>query len=130
MSKKKKRNTKEKDNRFLAQLWGALLILISILGIGKYGPVGRIISSFSLFLVGNLYILLLLSILFLGIYMVVKDEKFNFLSAKMIGIYLMIISVLVFLHINYCLENVETGKIISETYDNILINYLKQMVLI
>ena len=32
--------------------------------------------------------------------MVVKDEKFNFLSAKMIGIYLMIISVLVFLHIN------------------------------
>ena len=127
MSKKKKRNTKEKDNRFLAQLWGVLLILISILGIGKYGPVGRIISSFSLFLVGNLYILLLLSILFLGIYMVVKDEKFNFLSAKMIGIYLMIISVLVFLHINYCLENVETGKIISETYDNILLGIDKIM---
>ena len=127
MSKKKKRNTKEKDNRFLAQLWGVLLILISILGIGKYGPVGRIISSFSLFLVGNLYILLLLSILFLGIYMVVKDEKFNFLSAKMIGIYLMIISVLVFLHINYCLENVETVKIISETYDNILLGIDKIM---
>ena len=127
MSKKKKRNTKEKDNRFLAQLWGVLLILISILGIGKYGPVGRIISSFSLFLVGNLYILLLLSILFLGIYMVVKDEKFNFLSAKMIGIYLMIISVLVFLHVNYCLENVETGKIISETYDNILLGIDKIM---
>lgn len=127
MSKKKKRNTKEKDNRFLAQLWGVLLILISILGIGKYGPVGRIISSFSLFLVGNLYILLLVSILFLGIYMVVKDEKFNFLSAKMIGIYLMIISVLVFLHINYCLENVETGKIISETYDNILLGIDKIM---
>ena len=115
MAKRKKRNAKEKDNHFLIQLWGVLLILISILGIGKYGPAGRIISSFALFLVGNLYLLLLVAILFLGMYMVVKEEKFNFFSAKMMGIYLMIISVLVFLHISYCLENIDTSKIISET---------------
>ena len=61
MAKRKKRNAKEKDNHFLIQLWGVLLILISILGIGKYGPAGRIISSFALFLVGNLYLLLLVA---------------------------------------------------------------------
>mgnify|MGYP000263735426 CR=1 FL=1 len=127
MAKRKKRNTKEKDNHFLIQLWGVLLILISILGIGKYGPAGRIISSFALFLVGNLYLLLLVAVLFLGIYMVVKDEKFNFFSAKMMGIYLMIISALVFLHISYCLENIDTSKIISETYENLLVGIDKIM---
>ena len=75
MAKRKKRNVKEKDNHFLIQLWGVLLILISILGIGKYGPAGRIISSFALFLVGNLYLLLLVAILLLGMYMVVKEEN-------------------------------------------------------
>ena len=127
MAKRKKRNVKEKDNHFLIQLWGVLLILISILGIGKYGPAGRIISSFALFLVGNLYLLLLVAILFLGMYMVVKEEKFNFFSAKMMGIYLMIISVLVFLHISYCLENIDTSKIISETYENLLVGIDKIM---
>ena len=127
MAKRKKRNAKEKDNHFLIQLWGVLLILISILGIGKYGPAGRIISSFALFLVGNLYLLLLVAILFLGMYMVVKEEKFNFFSAKMMGIYLMIISVLVFLHISYCLENIDTSKIISETYENLLVGIDKIM---
>ena len=127
MAKRKKRNVKEKDNHFLIQLWGVLLILISILGIGKYGPAGRIISSFALFLVGNLYLLLLVAILFLGMYMVVKEEKFNFFSAKMMGIYLMIISALVFLHISYCLENIDTSKIISETYENLLVGIDKIM---
>lgn len=127
MAKRKKRNVKEKDNHFLIQLWGVLLILISILGIGKYGPAGRIISSFALFLVGNLYLLLLVAILLLGMYMVVKEEKFNFFSAKMMGIYLMIISALVFLHISYCLENIDTSKIISETYENLLVGIDKIM---
>lgn len=53
MAKKKKRSGgKDKQTGYITELYGIVLVLISILGIGKYGPVGRVISSFGLFLVG------------------------------------------------------------------------------
>ena len=62
MAKKKSRNKKEKEKpTYLVELYGIALILIAILGIGKYGPIGRCIASFALFLVGNLYFFLLKS---------------------------------------------------------------------
>ena len=60
MAKKKQRkNTKKEKPTYLVELYGILLILVAILGIGKYGPIGRGIASFALFLVGNLYFFLL-----------------------------------------------------------------------
>ena len=121
MAKRKKRSyTKHKKPDYFNELFGVLLILISIIGIGKYGPVGRLISSFSLFLVGNLYFFLLLFVLVVGAVMIIKRDKFDFLSTKMLGIYLITIGVLVFLHQQYVLENVDISKIISETIDYLM----------
>ena len=64
MTKNKKRSEKTKKTIWnYPELIGVILMLISVLGIGKYGVVGKAIASFSLFLVGSLYILLLFFIL-------------------------------------------------------------------
>ncbi len=120
MAKKKKRSQSNKKPDYLVELYGVFLILIAILGIGKYGPVGRIIASFSLFLTGNLYFFTLLATLALGVYLIVYRKNFNFWSSKMFGIYLIIIGVLVFLHQEYAMLNIESGSIISETIDYLM----------
>ena len=120
MAKKKKRKSnKEKVPSYANELIGISLILIAILGVGKYGPVGRVIASFSLFLVGTLYLFLLAFVMFIGIYMIAKRDKFNFFAPRMLGLYLLAVGILVFLHQNYALENIEAGKILSETVDYI-----------
>ena len=92
MAKKKSRNTNKKTTpTYLIELYGIVLVLIAILGIGKYGPVGRFIAGLALFLVGNLYFFLLISILILGIYIIINRENAKLFSSKMIGIYLIII---------------------------------------
>ena len=127
MAKRKSRKNKEKDKGYLKELIGIFLILISILGIGKYGPVGKAISSFSVFLVGSLYFFVLLFFLIIGIYMVAKKKDFCFFSSKMLGIYLLTIGVVVFLHQNYVLENIDLSNIIKDTLDNIMVGVNKIM---
>ena len=51
MAKKKKKKTKSKSTLEIGiEVYALLLIFISILGLGKLGPVGKLITSFSLFL--------------------------------------------------------------------------------
>ena len=128
MAKKKSRGkgTKEKPT-YLVELYGFALILISILGIGKYGIFGRSIASFALFLVGNLYVILLLIVLIVGCYIIIKRKGVNLLSSKMVGVYLFTIGVVVLMHQNYVLDNIKTDKIFTETIDYIMLGIEKIM---
>lgn len=104
--KKKKRKEKEKQGfAYGAELKGIILILVAILGIGKYGPVGRLIASFSLYLVGSLYMLFLLAILLVGGYYLLKRNDPEFFSTKLIGIYIFIIGLLTLMHKEFVIEN-------------------------
>jgi len=125
MSKRKeKKNINKKKFEYSNEINGIILILISIIGICKYGPVGKIISSFSMFLVGNLYLALLLLLFIIGIYLITKRESPDLLSPKMIGIYVLTLAVLIYLHIDYVILNELSGsKIIKETFDNLLIAF-------
>ncbi len=128
MAKKKQRKTKDKEKpTYLVELYGIGLILIAILGIGKYGPIGRGIASFALFLVGNLYFFLLLTVLIIGGYIIINRKGINLLSSKMIGIYLFVIGLVVLMHQNYVLDNMKTDKIFSETIDYIMLGIEKIM---
>ena len=120
MAKKKTRKSSKKKENYFMDLYGILLMLVAIIGIGKYGPVGRFIASFAVFLVGNLYFFLLLFVLVLGGYLIIYRKNINFFSSKMLGFYLLLIGILVFLHQNYVLESVEVSKIFSATVDNIM----------
>lgn len=122
MAKKKSRSTKKKKSpTYLLELAGIALILVAVIGIGKYGPVGRLIAAFSVFLVGNLYFFLLIAVLIIGGYIMINREGVNLLSSKMVGLYLLIIGILVLMHQNYVLENIKTDKIIAETVDYLML---------
>ena len=123
MAKKKKRKeTKKKDTGYKVELIGLLLILIAIIGfIPDTGPVGEFISDFSVFLVGTWYNLLLAALMVVGVYMMIKREKPDFFTSKLIGLYIFIIGILVFSHVKY-LENtkLEGLEIITETVNNFM----------
>ena len=125
MSKKKEKKDKDaKKFEYSNEINGIILILLSIIGICKYGPVGRLISSFAIFLVGTIYPFLLILLFVIGIYLIAKRQSPDMLSAKMLGIYIFILALLIYLHIDYVVINKLSGsKIIKETIDNLLIAF-------
>ena len=127
MAKKKSRKSKDKKPSYLIELYGILFILLAILGIGKYGFAGRVVASFSLFLVGNLYFFLLIVLLISGVFIIINRKSINFLSSKMIGVYLFVIGLTVLMHQNYVLDNINPGKIFTETIDYLMLGIEKIM---
>ena len=93
MSKKKKKKDSEKKKfEYSNEVVGIILILSAIIGIGGYGPAGNFIRSFAVFLVGNIYIFLLVAVLCLGGYLIVKRKSPNFFSLRWIGLYIIVVS--------------------------------------
>ena len=125
MAKRKKRkNTKEKMNSsHKYEIMGLILILLAILGIGRYGMVGKLISSFSVFLVGVGYSILLVFSLILGGYMIIKQDKPNFLNSKLIGIYILALGILVLCHMEYVVNYKEAKLIFSHTVDDLMMYF-------
>ena len=105
MAKRKKKKVVKNKFKYKAELYGIILILCGILGLGKFGPVGKAIASFGLFLVGSIYMILLLAILVIGGYLIIKREMPDFFSTKLLGIYLFILGLLVVMHGEYVAEN-------------------------
>ena len=122
MAKRKKRKNQKENSGFnhKAEIIGLIIMLLAILGIGKYGMVGRLMSSFSVFLVGVGYSIFLVLLLILGGYMIIKQDKPNLLNSKLIGIYILSIGLLVLCHMEY-IVNFENPKIIfAETIDDLM----------
>ena len=124
MSKNKQKKDADKKFIYNNEVTGIILILISIIGICRYGPVGRFISSFAVFLVGTIYPVLLIMFLLLGLYLIVKREAPNYFSSKLLGLYTFILALLIFLHIDYVTMNDLKGvTIFKETIDNVLLTF-------
>ena len=119
MAKKKKKKTKSKSTLEIGiEVYALLLIFISILGLGKLGPVGKLITSFSLFLTGSAYMPFLVLLLILGIYAFLKKGWPDFFTTKMLGSYLFIIGFLTFMHWDFIAENNGNASLIfRETLD-------------
>ena len=75
MAKKKKRKSPEKDNTYLVEIKGIILILIAIVGCCPFGIIASIIKGFAAFLVGVWYVPLLVLVGVCGGYMMVKRER-------------------------------------------------------
>ncbi len=122
MAKKKtsKASTKKNDS-YSAEIWGVLLILVAIMGFGGFGPVGQIIRGFAIFLMGVWYYIALGACLVIGSYLVVKRKTPKFISVRLLGLYLVILTVLVYSHMNYAIEEKLIGNAIVEaTIDNFM----------
>ena len=122
--KKQKKDSEKKKFQYSNEVTGILIILMSIIGIGNYGPAGNFIRSFSVFLVGSINTFFLIYLLIIGAYLVLKRKSPNFFSMKSIGLYIMVICYLVYLHTTYVTKNGTEGiKIITETFDNLLLTF-------
>ena len=117
MAKRKRR--KEKEFRFPIEITGILLIVIGIIGFLGYKAniLGTIFKGFAMFLMGSYFWIFLGLLIIIGAYMLIKREKPKYLSAKVIGIALIIIGILFFAHTNYLGENNSIASTVKETID-------------
>ena len=121
MAKKKKRKEEVKTNNFI-ELYGILLIVIAIIGTCKFGIVGKYLTGFAAFLFGEIYIVLFAILFAVGLYIMMKREKPNFLTSKLIGLYIILAAVLVLIHFPY--DSYNGFEIVEKTFGN-LCNYIK-----
>ena len=105
MAKKKTRRKLKKEFRYTVELYGIIFIICAILGFGKYGPVGRFIASFALFLVGTLYMVLLFVFFIIGAYLLIKRKWPDFFTTRLLGIYLFSLGILIVMHQDFVIEN-------------------------
>ena len=123
MAKKKKRKESKKSFEHAAELYGILLVLIAILGLGKYGVVGKFFTSFSIFLFGSIYMLFLVSILIIGAYLVVKREWPDFFTTKLIGIYVFTLGLLILMHQGFIEKESNMMNIFKETINELVASF-------
>ena len=125
MAKKKTKKDKNKNKfEYSNELVGVFIILLGIIGILGTGIIGNIVRSFAIFLVGTMYLFLLLILIIIGIFLILKKEGPNLLSSKLIGTYIIVISTLVIFHMKYIEVNKTEGiKIITETFNNLMISF-------
>ena len=117
MAKKKKRKAEKETSPVSYELKGFIVILVALIGLAKFGPVGDFVKGIGAFLVGQWYAIFYILIAIVGIYMVVKGEKPKFFTSKLIGLYILILAILVLSHLDYA--EFKGFDMISKTFDNL-----------
>ena len=124
MAKKKARKQKKEQPSYSIELKGIVLILIMIIGCCPFGVTADIIKGFAGFLAGGWYILPLLATGAAGIYMMVKRERPDFLTSRLVGLYVLALGVLILSHTEYIKalgnDNISAWEIITATVDNLM----------
>lgn len=116
---KKKKSKEENANKFeySVELTGLILILIGLIGFG-FGPVGAILKEFAMFLLGEWWFCVLILVLILGVHMLIKRKLPNFVSSKLIGIYILIAVILILSHMTFVKNCEKPVAIFQETINN------------
>ena len=122
MAKKKKRKEDNNKVKFSTELTGLILVLISVIGIGSFGPVGNLIKDFTIFIMGAWWAILIVLFLVLGTYMILKRTLPKFFTTRLIGFYILLIALLTLSHMEYIKNNpdIMINSIFKETVDNFL----------
>ena len=125
MAKKKTKKSKNKNKfEYSNEIVGVIIILLGVIGLLGTGLVGNMVKSFAIFLVGTIYVVLLLLLIVVGVFLIFKKDSPNLLSSRLIGLYIIIISFLVLLHVKYIEVNDTEGiKIITETFNNLMVSF-------
>ena len=124
MAKKKTRKQKKEQPSYSIELKGIILILIMIIGCCPFGVTADIIKGFAGFIAGGWYIVPLIATGAAGIYMMVKRERPDFLTSRLVGLYVLILGILILSHTEYIKqlgsESISAWNIITETIDNLM----------
>ena len=124
MAKKKKRKEKKQAPSYSVELKGIFLILISIIGCCPFGIASSVIKGFAAFIAGAWYILPIIGVGLCGIYMIIKREKPDLLTSRLVGLYILIIGILILSHTEFIVKLNEKGtefySVLIETVNNIM----------
>lgn len=122
MSKKKKRKDEGAEKSgYIIELKGILMVLIAIIGLCPFGIVAEFIKGFACFLFGTLWAIFLVFIGVVGIYTIIKRKYPKLLTAKTLGIIIILIGILTLLHINYIKVNEINPNKFNFVNDSIII---------
>ena len=120
-----KRGRRKKKNTISADILGIIFILIGIIGLGVFGPIGTWIKDAAVFFFGNYFNILIIELIVLGMYMVIQGKLPNFLSTRLVGLYLFIISFLIFNNIKFLdmsLDFQHQFENLVNTYNSVISN--------
>ena len=124
MAKKKSRKQKKEQPSYSIELKGIVLILIMIIGCCPFGVTADIIKGFAGFIAGGWYILPLVATGAAGIYMMVKRERPDFLTSRLVGLYILVLGILILSHTEYIKQlgnqSIAAWDIITATIDNLM----------
>ena len=117
MAKKKKTKDSNNSNSYSVELTGLILILIGVIGFG-FGFIGSILKKFAMFLAGSWWIIIIITLIILGVYMLYKRKMPKFSDQKLIGLYVFFIILLVASHFEFLSITENPKEILMETYNN------------
>lgn len=109
-------------NTLYFELIGFVILAFSIVGIADLGLVGKVITLFCKFFLGEWYILLLFYAVFTAIFFMVKRTYPQIFTVRMIGLFFMIASILVYSH-NSLVDsltnggNIKNPSVIKNTFE-------------
>ena len=102
----KRGRKKKKSLKLKKEIIGITMVLVAILGFGKLGIVGKFICASLMFLFGYIGLYMMLAaLLVIGLILVLKKEEIDFFSARMIGIYVLFLSILILMHQSFIKDN-------------------------
>jgi DNA segregation ATPase FtsK/SpoIIIE, S-DNA-T family len=123
MAKKKEKKEEEKSSIYHVELTGILLLLISFVGLGSFGPAGNVIKGFAIFIAGTWYWVVLLYVLYVGVYLIINRENPNFFTSRLMGVYILFLAILILSHIKYVTLNESTTEVMKETINQLLLAF-------
>ncbi len=106
-----RRRNNKKSNSII--VYGMIMIVLGISGAIGYGPIGRLLTAVSAFLVGEIYLLLLILLIVIGIYLMYFKRLPSLNNPKVLGIVLVLIGVTMLLHKENILQIDEPSKFLE-----------------
>ncbi|SEB47884.1 DNA translocase FtsK [Paenibacillus sp. GP183] len=122
---KRKKKAKALKTSLMFELYGIIILIFSVIALGKQGHVGKSLMYMFRFMVGTWDILIPLIFIYIALYTMIKRGWPPLRTAKKTGILLFIFGLLIKNHIDlysqlYPTGNFTDGSIISETWTTLI----------
>ncbi|MBF2483620.1 FtsK/SpoIIIE family DNA translocase [Listeria welshimeri] len=120
------RSKKKKSASFRIEITGIVLIAIGLIGILQLGFIGRGFFALAEMFVGLLSYVLLAGIVILGGYMVIRRKMPRLFSKRLVGIYLIVLGVLTYIHMYFIIHHLgANAPVVSSTWKLVLENLFR-----
>ena len=121
MAKKRRRRRTSAKFKFSVEITGIIFILIGVIGLFDFGPIGHFFKNIGIFLNGNYYYIFMVLLSLLGIYMFFKRNVPNFFDRRLVGLYFFVVSFLSIMNIKLLTVGASIGDTFKVFSDNYLI---------